>query len=686
VRIPRPPIARVDSVVDVVHGQSVRDPYRWLEDGESAETRAFVAAQNRMTRDVLDGLPVRAAVRARVTELARIGTVGTPTVRRRADGSLRYFYSRRNADQNQAVLYVRDGLRGADRIVIDPTTFTKDGTTALDWYYPSEDGSHVAYGLSEGGSEQSVLRIRAVDTGRDLPDRIEGTRACSLAWLPDGTAFYYTRYPRKGEVPDGERSYHRRVFFHRVGDAPSHDEPVFGAGRDMKDWPGVDLSPDGRYLVVTVFKGYTQSEVYLKDRSRADAPWVALAEGIDSIFQPTVYNDRILLRTNHEAPRYKVLSIDPADVSKRRTLVPEGRDVLEGMLAVGDSLFVTYMHDATSRLRRFDLASGADRGEVALPALGTLAGLDGLWNGRELFFGLTTFTSPVTVYRLGIDKNDLAVWERIDAAVRGDDYEVRQIRYASKDGTSIPMFLVHKKGLSKTGEHPAWLTGYGGFNVATKPYFLGAAHLFLERGGIIAVANLRGGNEYGEAWHRAGMRDKKQNVFDDFIAAAKWLIREKYTRPEKLAIAGGSNGGLLVGAAMVQRPDLFRAVVCSVPLLDMVRFHRFLMAKLWTGEYGSPEVKEEFRWLYAYSPYHHVKDGTAYPAVLLATGESDSRVDPLHARKMAARLQAATTSHATRPILLRLETRAGHGQGKPVTKLIDELTDRWSFILWQLGM
>lgn len=684
--IPPSPMLSPQAVVDVVHGLRIADPYRVLENGDAPETRAFTDAHNARTHAVLDKLPARAALKRRISALLRIGTIGTPSSRRRKDGTVRYFYSRRTAEQNQVMLYVRDGLRGADRLLVDPTKFAKDGTAALDWYYPSPDGSKVAYGVSEGGSERSVLRVRDVDSGRDLPDVIERTRACSLEWLPDGSGFYYTRYAAKGTVPDDELGYHRRVYFHALGADPERDAHVFGQGRDMKDWPSVDLSPDGRWLVVTMSQGFSKTEVYLKDRSLADAPWVALAEGIPAIFYTVALNDRVLVMTNHEAPRYRLYAVDPSAPSRQTPLLNEGPDVLATFLVVGDTLFANYLRDAHSVLRRHELRTGAFRSDVKVPVLGSLSSLSGRWDGDEAFVALTSFTMPTAIYRLELKSGAATLWERVEAPVDEAAFEVKQVRYPSRDGTQVTMFLVHKKGLRLDGSHPTYLYGYGGFNVSYTPAFLGSSLAFVERGGVYALPNLRGGGEYGEAWHKAGMRDKKQNTFDDFIAAAEWLIKARYTTAGRLAIAGGSNGGLLVGAALTQRPELFRAVVCMVPLLDMTRYHKFLIAKLWTSEYGSPDVAEEMKWLYAYSPYHRVKDGTAYPSVLLMAGESDTRVDPLHARKMAARLQAATASGDARPILLRIETRAGHGQGKPVNKQIVELVERWSYVFWQLGI
>jgi len=656
---------------------AVPDPYRWLEETDSPEVAAWTAAQGRFARLVLDGLPGRDAIRTRLDALFSIGTVSPPTIR-----GGRYFYQRREGAQEQPVLYVRHGSAGVDRVLVDPATLSPDATSALDWYYPSPDGRLLAYGVSEGGSEKSTLRVRDVETGRDLPDVIPWTRACSLEWRPDGSGFFYTRYPERGRVPPGEEDYHRHVFEHSLGEDWGRDAQLFGEGRAPEDWPSIHLSPDGRFLAVSVSRGWTRTDVYLKDRSGGGG-FVPVVEGIDSLFGLTLRNDRLYLHTNHGAPRYRLVTADPARPGPEswQDLIPEGPDVLEGALLVGQWILVLRLRDASSRLALHDLRGRLLR-ELELPGIGTVEAITGEWDGKEAFFGFSSFTTPPAVYRLDLPEGPPVPWRAVEGDVDPRAYAVRLVRYASKDGTPISMFLVHRRDRPPGG--PALLTGYGGFNVSLTPAFGRSLLLFLERGGLYALAHLRGGGEYGEEWHRAGMQELKQNVFDDFLAAAEFLLREGHVARGRLAIMGGSNGGLLVGAALTQRPELFAAVVCQVPLLDMLRYHRFRIARLWIAEYGSPEDPHAFRWLHAYSPYHRVREGTPYPAVLLTAGEADSRVDPMHARKMAARLQAATASG--RPILLRLETRAGHGQGKPVSKLVAEWSDVWSFLLAELGM
>jgi prolyl oligopeptidase len=674
------PATRTDDVVDTLHGQRVTDPYRWLENAASPEVRAWVDKQNAFSRSVLDQLPDRQAIHARLSQLLDISVLGTPQP---AGGH--YFYTRRDGKQNQPILYVREGVNGKDRALVDPNAEAADGTVALDWWYPSLDGSLVAFGLSKNGSEQSTLYIARTATGERLKDTIERTRYCSLAWLPDASGFYYTRYPAKGSVPAGEENYHHHVYFHQVGSATSQDQKVFGEGRAAEDMPSVQLSPDGRWLVVTEHQGWAKSEIYFRDRSTKSPSWQTLVEKVPAIFEPIVCRDHFLIRTNEKAPRYKLYQVDPMKPARDHwvEVIPEGDEVLEAVASVSDDLVTISMRDASSRLRVLD-GHGKLTKQIELPTLGTVAAIGSEWNGHEFFYGFQSFTVPQTIYRVELGNLQGELWRKVDAEINFASYEVNQVRFPSKDGTAITMFLAHKKGIGRDGRTPTLLYGYGGFNISLTPSFNASRFLFLERGGLLAIPNLRGGGEYGEAWHQGGMLAKKQNVFDDFISAAEWLIQERYTSSSHLVIQGGSNGGLLVGAALTQRPDLFKAVVCQVPLLDMLRYHKFLIARLWIPEYGSADDAAQFKWLAAYSPYHHVQSGTAYPAVLLETAESDSRVDALHARKMAARLQAANGSEG--PILLRLETKAGHGQGKPRAKVLDELTDTWSFVFWQLGL
>jgi prolyl oligopeptidase len=677
------PEARADATIDTLHGMDVPDPYRWLEEGDSPEVRAWTERQNALAGEVLGAFPGREAVRKRLAELLSIGVLTPPAVRKG-----RYFYLRREGRQDQPVLYWRDGQDGPDHVLLDPASYEADAAAALDWWYPSPDGKLLAYGISRGGDEKSTLAVRVVETGEDLPDRIPQTRYTSLVWLPDGSGFYYTRYPEPGTVPEGEENYGRKVFFHALG-APGgdwrEDEEIFGEGRAREDMLGLDLSPDGRWLGVTAQQGWSRTEVYLLDRQAPERGFVPVVEGVDALFLLDIQDDRLYIRTDHDAPNYRLLSADPEQPGREHwtEILRESEDVLDGHMVVGGRLACHYLRRASSALRLFGL-DGSPLWEVELPGIGSLGGWGGEWDGDELFFGFLSFTVAPTVYRHTVSSGETELWGKVEAPIDPERFQVRQVWFPSRDGTEISMFVVHRKDLELDGERPTLLYGYGGFNVSLTPVFARGAYMLLERGGVYAMANLRGGGEYGEAWHQAGMRDKKQNVFDDCIAAAECLVREGYTRPERLALQGGSNGGLLVGAVVTQRPDLFRAAVCQVPLLDMVRYHLFSIARLWIPEYGSSEDAEGLRTLLAYSPYHRVRDGERYPAMLITAAESDTRVDPLHARKFAARMQAA--NGAETPILLRIETRAGHGAGKPLTKVIEEATDVWSFLFGQLGV
>jgi prolyl oligopeptidase len=664
---------------EVLHGETIADPYRWLEDGDAPATRLWTDQQNALTESYLSAAPAREQIRRRLGELLSIGVLGTPTPVRG-----RYFYVRRDGRQNQPVLYWREGLDGADRVAVDPNQLNPTGTTALDWYYPSEDGRLLAYGLSENGNEDSVLHLLELDTGRQLPDRIGRMRAASLAWLPDGSAFYYTRYPAPDEVPEDEQHYHRAIYYHRVGADPAADPLVYRPAK-KEYWPGVSLSPDGRWLLIELARTFDQTDLYLRDLTSGGS-LVPVAENLPASFEGEIAHGRLFIRTNLDAPTYRVYAADPEHPERgawREIVAPRTDAVLESVTVAGRRLALTYLERASSRLRTTDLQGQAVQ-DVPLPALGSLFGVGAEWDGEELFYGFSSYTVPPSVYRLDLTSSSSALWRRVEADIDPSRYEVRQVSYPSRDGTLISMFVVHRAGLVLNGDNPTYLTGYGGFNISMTPAFSRSLLLWLEHGGVIAIPNIRGGGEYGEGWHQAGILASKQNSFDDFIGAAEWLIAQRYTRPGRLAAAGGSNGGLLVGAVVTQRPELFRAVLVQVPLLDMLRYHRFLIARLWIPEYGSADDPEQFRWLRDYSPYHRVRHGVAYPAVLLATAESDTRVDPMHARKMAARLQAATSTD--RPILLRLESRAGHGAGKPLSKVLDEHTDSWTFVFSELGV
>jgi prolyl oligopeptidase len=672
-----PPVTEVRPLTETFYGNKIVDKYRWLEDSASPDTRKWVAAEMAYTRSVLDPLPGREAIHARLTELLRIGEIGVPRI-----GGKYYFYTRRDGLQNQPVLYVREGVGGKDRVLVDVNLLAADGTVALDWFWPAEHGKYVAYGTSASGSEMSTLHIVETKTGKLLPDTIERTRDCSIAWSLNNSGFYYTRYARKGDVPAGQERYNRHVFYHELGTDPEKDERIFGEGRDAEDWPEVRLDNDGRMLLITVSQGFTKTELFLMDLKKGTPP-TRITTGRNFLYSASVYNGRVYIVTNEDAPRFRMFATEAGEYDRDdwKEVIPQTGGVLKDASLWGGKIFTQYEQNASSQLKVFDL-EGRNVRDLALPGIGSVFGSGGKWDHDEIFYEFESFTAPPSIYRYDVEHGTSSVWAKVEAPINTADYEVSQEWYQSKDGTRVPMFLVHKKGLKKDGSNPTLLTGYGGFDVSLTPAFSSDIYLWLEHGGIYAVANLRGGAEFGEDWHRAGMLDKKQNVFDDMIAAASYLISEKYTDAGHLAVEGASNGGLLVGAVMTQRPELFRAVVCRVPLLDMLRYQNFQIARLWVSEYGTAENAEQFKWLYAYSPYHHVKAGVEYPAVLFMTGDSDSRVDPMHAFKMTALMQGVSK----RAVLLRVETKAGHGVGTPVAKRIEEETDVYSFLWWQLGV
>jgi prolyl oligopeptidase len=690
-----PPKARISAVMDDYHGHQISDPYRWLEDAAATETQHFVEAENAYTQSILKGIPGRDELRRRIERLLTIGRVGAPRI-----GGDRFFYERRDGRQNQAVVYVREARAGKnvsiqDRALIDVNALASDGTIALDWWYPSDDGRYVAFGTSANGSELSTLQIIDAANGALLPEKIERTRAASVAWLPDSSGFYYTRYPSPDDVPPGEEMYNRRVFFHGLNqgeNAQGLDDalifPSEGKSLDPQHWPNVSLSNDGRWLLVDVSKGWTRTDLYLKDLSTPTGKFQPITVGENCLYHAEILDGQLYITTNEGASRFRVFKVGctaPERVNWNE-IIAESDAVIEGRAAIiGKKLFVHSIKNASSQLKIFDL-EGQPIAEVAMPALGSIFDLGGNWNSKSAYFGFISYAIPPTVYEVSLN-GQTKEWMRVKAEIDPEKYQTEQLWFHSKDGTRVPMFVVSKKGMVKNGHNPTLLSGYGGFNVGRTPFFnRNVMLLLLEQGGVYVDVQLRGGNEFGENWHRNGMLEQKQNVFDDFAAAAEHLIAQKYTDAEHLAIQGGSNGGLLMGAALTQRPELFRAVVCQVPLLDMLRYQLFQIAKLWIPEYGSSDDPKQFEYLYKYSPYHNVKPSKRHPAVLFMTAESDTRVDPMHAVKMAALLQAQATNGPERPVLLRVDSKAGHGVGKPITKLVDDAVDVWSFLFWQLGV
>ena len=664
--------------VDDYHGVKVADPYRWLEDLDSEQTRAWVEAQNRVTSAYLAALPEREPIRKRLTELWNYERYGVPI-----QHGGRYFFTRNDGLQNQNVLYRVDTLGGEPKVVLDPNTLSADGTIALSGLSVSEDGKLLAYGLSSGGSDWQEWKVREVETGRDLPDHLSWVKFSGAAWTHDHKGFFYSRYdePKEGR-PLEEANFYQKLYYHRLGTPQSEDELVYQRPDQKELGFNAVVTEDGRYLVIHAWKGTeTENGIYYKDLSVPGSPVVELL-GVFEAAYSFIGNDGPVFwfQTDSQAPRGRVVAIDLRNPAREhwRELIPQSPETLQGVACLNDTFVALYLKDAHSQVRQLDL-SGKPLRKLDLPGLGSVDGFTGKRTDRETFYVFTSFTTPGTIYRYDLETGTSTVFRQPKiAGFDPNQYETRQVFYTSKDGTRVPMFLTYKKGLKLDGKNPTFLYGYGGFAVSITPAFSLSHVVWMERGGIYAVANLRGGGEYGEDWHQAGSKLKKQNVFDDFIAAGEWLVANGYTSPRKLAIAGYSNGGLLTAASMVQRPDLFGAVIVGVGVLDMLRFHKFTIGWGWTSDYGSPDDPEEFKVLYAYSPYHNLKAGTAYPPTLITTADHDDRVVPAHSFKFAAALQRA--NGGPNPTLIRIETRAGHGGGKPVSKKIEEAADELSFL------
>lgn len=666
-----PPKTHIDNINEDVHGTMVADPYRWLENQTSPATRAWIDAENRCTESVLGKLPGRASIEQQLGGLMKVDKIEVPI-----EKNGRLFFLRRGADQDLKVLYMRQGLTGPDQVLVDPHPLSADHSTSVVLGNVSKDGKLVFYGVRAGGEDEVVVHVMDVDTRSELKDTLPRANYFSIAPKPDDTGVYYAKATAQGP----------RVGYHALGTDAAKDAVIFGEGYGPDKIIVADLSLDGSYLLITVLhgSGVEQTEIYFQN-VRGHGPIVPIVNDLNSVFSGAIAGDTLYLQTNWKAPLSRLLSVDLTNPGRSnwREVVPEGDAPIEDFRPAGGKIAVLYTRKAVSQLKIYS-ADGRDVRELSLPALGSAQNLSGDWESGNLFFSFESFNFPVTIYRADVAQRALEVWAKPNVPIQNDTFEVNQVFYESKDKTLIPMFLFYKKGLRLDGNHPTLLYAYGGFNASETPQFGEYAVLWAERGGIYALANLRGGGEFGEAWHRAGMLANKQNVFDDFTAAADWLVAKRYTNPKRLAIMGGSNGGLLVGAALTQRPDLFRAVVCEYPLLDMVRYQKFMDGPYWVPEYGSSDRPDQFRWLYAYSPYHHVESGRKYPAVLFITGDGDTRVAPLHARKMAARLQAASASGL--PVLLLYDTKSGHSGGRPLGKAIEEQTEYLSFLFWQLGV
>jgi prolyl oligopeptidase len=664
--------------VDDYHGIKVADPYRLLENPDSDETRAWIEAENKLTFDFLDGIPERARIKERLTKLWNYEKYNPPF----KEGG-RYFYLKNDGLQNQFVLYTMRALDDEPRILIDPNTLAKDGTVALSAWAVSHDGKYLAYGLSTSGSDWMEWKVRDIETGKDASDLIKWVKFSGASWTKDGRGFFYSRYDEPNEKTKFEDvNYFQKLYYHRLGSPQSEDLLIYER-KDQKEWGfSGDVTEDGRYLMISVWQGTDpKNRVFYKDLQDKDAKVVELINELEAAYN-FIGNDGPLFwfRTDLDAPRGRIIAIDTRNTDRKnwKELVPQAQETLESVNLVGDHFIASYLKDARTQVKLFDL-SGKFAREVELPGIGTAVGFSGKRKDTETFFAFTSFTIPTMIYRYDLKTNKSAVYRRPQVDFDPNDYETRQVFYQSKDGTRVPMFITHKKGLKLNGQNRTYLYGYGGFNVSLTPAFSIANLVWMEMGGVYAQPNLRGGGEYGEEWHLAGTRAKKQNVFDDFIAAAEWLIANKYTSTPKLAIGGGSNGGLLVGAAITQRPDLFGAALPAVGVMDMLRFQKFTIGWAWVSDYGSSDNPEDFKYLYVYSPLHNIKPGTKYPATLITTADHDDRVVPAHSFKFAAALQAAQAGPA--PVLIRIETKAGHGAGKPTSKIIEEIADSWGFLV-----
>jgi prolyl oligopeptidase len=681
-RIEYPPTRRGDQV-DVYHGVKVADPYRWLEEDvrKSDEVAKWVEAENKVTFAYLEAIPERERIRRRLTELWNYERYSAPT---RIAG--RYFYSKNDGLQNQSVLYVMESLQGEPRVLLDPNKWSKDGTVALGPMAISDDARFLAYAVAEAGSDWHTWHVLDVDTGTLLGDEVKWSKYSGATWTKDGKGFFYCRYdePKEG-AQYHSLTFNQQLYYHRTGTPQAEDVLVYRRP-DHPDWSfHPTVSEDGRYLVITISVGTNNKyRIVYRDLAEPYAMPVDLIENFDNDYT-FIDNDGpvFYFKTDLDAPRSRVIAIDTRRPQRAnwKEVIPQAKEKLSSVGLVGN-LFVThYLKDAKTQVKMYTL-DGALVREVEFPGIGTASGFGGRRTDTETFYTFSSFATPPTIYRYDLITGQSKLFRQAKVKFNSEDYEVKQVFYTSRDGTKVPMFLTHKKGITLDGSNPTLLYGYGGFNNALTPSFAVTRLAWLEMGGVFAQANLRGGGEYGEDWHEAGTKLKKQNVFDDFIAAAQWLIDNKYTRTDKLAIQGGSNGGLLVGAVMTQRPDLFGACLPGVGVMDMLRFHKFTAGRFWVDDYGSADDPEQFKALYAYSPYHNLKKGTKYPPTLITTADTDDRVVPGHSFKFAAELQYCQAGPA--PVLIRIETRAGHGAGKPTAKAIEEVADQWAFLVKNL--
>ena len=668
--------------VDDYHGTEVSDPYRWLEAPDSTATKDWVKAQNKVTNDYLKTIPQREQIKQRLTKLWNYEKYSTPS----KQGG-KYFYYKNDGLQNQYILYVADSIDDEGRVLLDPNKFSDDGTTSLAGTAVSRDGKIIAYGISKGGSDWREYRFRNIETGKDLPDVLRHIKFSNVSWNKDNKGVYYAGYPKPNEKSKLEdANFFRKLYYHKLGTKQSKDKVIHERPDNKKLGIGGFVTDDGNWLLIYLSQGTSpKDQIYYKNLNREDSPILPLIDKFEANYS---YIDNIggkfFFNTDKDAPLGRVVSVNLLRKNKKwDEIIPEGEETLRGVSLLNNHFVLNYLKDAYTQIEIYDMWGNYVR-DVELPGIGSAGGFGGKRYEKETFYSYSSFNAPPTIYRYNMETGKSTVFRKANVDFKPENFEVKQVFYPSKDGTKIPMFIVHKKGLKLDGTNPTLLYGYGGFNVSLTPSFSVSRLTWMEMGGIYVVANLRGGGEYGEKWHEAGTKLKKQNVFDDFIAASEYLIAQKYTSSDKLAIQGGSNGGLLVGAVLNQRPDLFGAALPAVGVMDMLRFHKFTIGWAWTSDYGSSENADEFKALYAYSPIHNIKKDTKYPAVLVTTADHDDRVVPAHSFKYAATMQNAQAGDA--PVLIRIETKAGHGAGKPTSKIIEEQSDIYGFLMKNLGM
>lgn len=672
------PVTKKGDVVDDYHGTKVADPYRWLEDDYSDETKAWVAEQNRVTFSYLESIPFREKIKERFTQIFNYPKYGAPF-----KAGEKYYFFKNDGLQNQSVMYVKNEINAEARVFFDPNKLSEDGTKSLSTISFSDDGKYFAYGVSTGGSDWNEFFVMDAETGKQLSDHLKWIKFSGIAWK--GNGFYYNRFPEPIGSELSTKNEFSKVYFHQVGDDQSNDLLIYEDNSRPNRGFSAQTTDDERFLIIYFREGTSNNGFMVKDLSDPNGKFITITDDLKNNYNVIDnVDDKLLIRTDYKAPNYRLVLIDPKNPAREnwKDILPEKKDVLQGVRIIGGKLIATYMQDVAHHVYLFDL-TGKPEGEIELPSLGTV-GFSGKRKENIAFYTFTSFTYPGTIYKFDVSTKKSELYQQIELDFDFDNYETKQVFYESKDGTKIPMFIVHKKGLKLDGNNPTYLYAYGGFNSSRLPTFSTARLMLLENSGIYALANLRGGGEYGEAWHKAGMLEKKQNVYDDFIAAAEYLIKKGYTSPSKLAIAGGSNGGLLIGAVINQRPELFKVALPAVGVMDMLRYHKFTIGYYWAVEYGSSDDPEQFEYLYAYSPLHNIKEGLNYPATLVTTADHDDRVVPAHSFKYIAELQDKYKGE--NPVMIRIETQAGHGAGKPTSKIIEEVADVWSFVFYNLGV